>query len=115
MSFGSLSRQVSDPDRGGGGRFFSFLACAYQLGRWNGEGMRKTYERVGRQLGFSWEERPTTCQLEAAIDILRAEWIVLMKRHDDWVQARRRAKALGRRQLSKVERSELSRLGWRHG
>lgn len=77
--------------------------------------MHGTYERVGRELGFDWENRPSPGQLEQAAEMLHRDWVAVMKRHDYWVLARRERKAMGRRQLSKAERAELSELGWHHG
>ena len=69
--------------------------------------MHRTFERAGRQFGFDWEKHPTMPQLEDATRQLQADWAFVMGVYDQFITERRKAKAAGRRPLSKVEEVRL--------
>jgi len=69
--------------------------------------MHKTFDRLGRELGFDWEDRPSMDQLTAAVDILlahREDALVFIKKFS---YMRKDPKRQGRRQLTERERRLL--------
>jgi len=65
--------------------------------------MHKTFDRLGRELGFDWEDRPSMDQLTAAVDILlahREDALVFIKKFS---YMRKDPKRQGRRQLTERE------------
>jgi len=85
----------------------SFLSVLYDSWWFTGEGMHATFDRLGRELGFDWEHRPTMDQLSAAVDILLAQREDAIVFIEEFSCMRKDPKRRGRRQLTGGERRLL--------
>ena len=96
-SFRVAERWVRDRSRPEPVRFIA-LCWALESYAWlTGQSFHATYARLGAHLGFDWRGKPSGAQMEASLDILRAERERVKAKRQRAAMARRAEKAVGRR------------------
>ena len=107
MSFNAQLRRALDKQQPTGVRFIAFLQCIERYCWASKQSFHGLYERLGKQVGFSWTERPSPNQLERAALMLRDERKVFLERLRRYEEQRRKEKSAGRRH---ARRSDLKGL-----
>jgi len=88
-------------------RFVAFLWCVEQYCWLTGQKFHATVARLGESHGFSFSNRPSEMQLEAALTQLTEERGRFLKKLEVFTASRREKKKLGRTMCSKKEKEWL--------
>lgn len=104
MGFNQASRRVVDEQRPIPPRFLAFLWCIESFAWLTGESFEGTYRRLGHRFDFTWDEKPDSFQMVAALNALtleRQNYLACLQAFD---RRRQAEKADGQRKLRRGQR-----------
>ena len=97
-SFHVTERWVRDRSKPEAVRFIAFCWALESYVWFTGQKFHRTYARLGAQLGFNWEKKPTGAQMELALDVLHRERERVKAKLVLFAELRKKEKREGRRQ-----------------
>lgn len=97
-SFRVAERWVRDKSKPEAMRLIAFCWALESYVWLTGQKFHATYLRIGTHLGFNWEHKPSSIQMELAIDILHREREQMKAKLARFAALRKQEKAEGRRQ-----------------
>lgn len=114
MGFNTLARQARSPDVPLLTRRRALRSCLLRLSRWTGEKYGEIQARYNTQFGFNDTDLPSADSLLRAIAAVEVERNIYVERLRAFEKRRVKAKARGRRQMTKQEQREGALLGQGH-